>query len=175
MNLSKSNLLKFYVIIAFVSLTVSCTKEQISYIPSVPVHVELDVVTDLAYLSVGGVVTIKPNPDTSNIEYSVLDYHNKKFPTALVPWQTYNNGILLYNPEPGIYLAFDMTCPYNALTDDCSINITSIPFMPACPCCKSVFNLVFEGIPTDTSKAKKGLVQYNVTLVNSGTRLIISK
>ena len=173
MNLFKPNLLKFYIITAIISFTVSCKKESTSIVPNVPVHIELDLVTDLAPLGVGQAVTIKP--DTVNTEYSIIDYHSKNFPKASIPWQTYNNGVLLYRPEFDKYLAFDMTCTYNPFVDDCSIQIVNLDFIPICKCCKSVFNLVNGGFPMDSSKAKRALVQYNVTIVNGGTRLIISK
>ena len=173
MNLFKSNLLKIVGIIAIALFTVGCKKENMNIIPNVPVYIELDLVTDLAPLGVGQAVTIKP--DTVNTEYSIVDYHSKKFPKTSIPWQTYNNGVLLYRPEFNKYLAFDMTCTYNPFVDDCSIQIVNLDFIPVCKCCKSVFNLVSGGFPMDSSKAKKALVQYNVTIVNGGTRLVISK
>jgi hypothetical protein len=171
--LFKSNILKINGIVLLVLFITSCSKEVTNYVPNVPVYVELDITTDLAFMGVGQIVTIKP--DTANTEYSILDFHNKKFPKRSISWQTYNNGIILYHPSPDSYLAFDMTCPYRAFIDDCTIEVDSIPFMPTCKCCKSVFNLLSLGSPVDTSKARKSLFRYNVNITNYATRLIISK
>ena len=176
-NVGHINIRKIATIIAIsFLLSVSCSKEQDQYVPTVPdFSIELDMTTDLANLGAGQLVTITPNK--SQPDYSDLNFHTTKIPMVKIPFTCYGNGMVLCKGFDNEYRAYDLTCPVNAFTDFCSVTFKSndIAQNCVCPCCKSEFILYNSAIPLSSSLAKRPLLQYKVSIISFNTRMLISK
>jgi hypothetical protein len=155
------------------SNSLSCDNEGSQVVPDISVYAELNVNSDLVDLGVGMVITIEP--DSLDKNYGIIDYHNKKLKNRRIGWKIYGNGLILYRWDFNGYQVFDRTCTYKAFEEYCGLELGENYLVPYCPCCKSEFILTADGSPSNTSKATKFLQQYNVTLTQNNTRLIISK
>lgn len=172
-NHFKSNILNFSFIILLLLFSLSCDNKESMAVPEIPVYVELNLNDELVELGVGNVITIVP--DTVNKNFSYIYYHSIKKDKRSIAWKTYGNGLILYRREFYEYQAFDRTCTYKAFDDYCGLRIGKDFIIPVCPCCSSEFILTANGSPSNVSKATKLLMQYNTTVTNNNTRLIISK
>jgi len=152
-----SNIIKLSIFILFFSFSGGCTKEDINVVPYNQVNLQLDMTSELAGLRGAGiVVTVIPDL-VKGYRWGIIDYHDS---TKNHPQDTrfsrqvgvvQNNGIILYHSvygeyaEYGEWLAFDLTCPYQAFVPkpdgDCALIVDGRLSLPICPCCKSVFNL----------------------------------
>jgi hypothetical protein len=81
------------------------------------------------------------------------------------------NGIVLFHKDVDIWEAYDMTCMYRPRTEGAKIVMDKTGWLPQCPKCKSVFNLLNEGFP-DSGPAQQGLHPYHVSM--NGTFLQIT-
>jgi hypothetical protein len=97
-------------------------------------------------MGVGTICTITPNPQDNN--YSIVDYHNGQATYSIV-WKTHGNGILLYRKNADIYQAFDLTCTYKAFEEHCAVSVEGNNSQVTCPCCKSLFLISADGLPTN--------------------------
>jgi nitrite reductase/ring-hydroxylating ferredoxin subunit len=170
-GLISPNLIKIFLITLFLNTYISCDTNTTPIVPEVPVYIELSLTADLAYLGTGMVVAVYP--DSINENYTIIDYHNPKFPKKRITYKTYGNGVLIYQRDKDDYQAFDATCTYRAYDDYCKLSIDSDRWKGVCPCCGSEFVFISEGAPTNTSKAYKPLMQYQTTIRSN--YLIISK
>ena len=170
-ELIPSNLIKIITITLFLTTYISCDTDTTPVVPEVPVYIELSLTADLAYLGTGMVVAVYR--DTENEDYTIIDYHNSKFPKKRITYKTYGNGVLIYRRGLDDFLAFDATCTYRAYDDYCKLSIDSAGWKGVCPCCESEFMLITDGAPTNKSKAYKPLMQYQTTIRSN--YLIISK
>ncbi len=152
------------------TLSGSCGKDSYSYIPNVPVYLELNVNTDLANLGIGQLLTI----DSLSTGSSLINYHNLKLSNIRIGWRVYGNGLVLYRKDLNTYEVYDRTCTYNGLTKHCAVDVKIYEFTSTCPCCKSVFLMNQEGVPSQGSLATTSLVQYYASLDGTG-KLILSK
>jgi hypothetical protein len=169
------NIQKKYIIGVIVFLiSASCVNDDESYIPNVPnFSIELDMTTDLGP---GQLLTITPNK--SQPEYSDLNYHSSKFRNKTIPWRTYGNGIVLCKEYDNItYKVYDLTCPYKAATEYCSVALKSSDMAEngTCTCCQSEFILYNSAIPKSGSLAQQPLLQYKVSIISFNSRMLISK
>lgn len=169
----KPNITIFCLFSFITSFLSSCKEDTSPPIPDVPVYLELNLTNELANLGVGQIVTIIP--DVTNEGFSIVDYHNTKFKKTRITWRTYGKGIVIYRKDLYDYQPFDLTCTYQAFKDYCAVSVDNRETLPQCPCCKSVFMLNFDGMPSTGSKAIKPLVKYLSSIENNGTMLIISK
>lgn len=164
----KSNIVKFFVLLLLV-VSDGCKKDDLSIIPKYDVYYELSLTRELAKMGVGSMCTITPNPEDNN--FSIVDYHNGQATYSIV-WKTRGNGILVYRKNADMFQAFDLTCTYRAFEDYCGIDVKSGSSEAICPCCKSLFLISADGLPTKKSLAVRPLVQY--TIHYDGSTLIIS-
>ena len=171
-NVLHSNISKIIATFLLLISSGRCKDENNTVVPYVPVHIELNLTSELANLGVGQLVTI--TPDTLNEGYGIVDYHNKKINKTRISWKVRGNGILLYRKEFTTYQAFDLTCTYKAYTDYCAIKVEGMEYLPTCPCCQSVFLIQADGYPSNKSKATAALLQYQVNLMNNETSIVIS-
>ena len=144
-----------------------------NYIPEVPVNIELNLTNELLDLGVGETVTIEP--DTTNDNFGKLIYPNSRFKIYNIPWRVFGKGILLYRSGYYEYRAFDRTCTYKPFEEYCAVENKTDMLVPKCPCCGSKFLLTADGQTTKGSLAIRPLFQYQTTLINNGTRLVISR
>lgn len=170
----QSNLGIFLVFLLLPLFTTSCGKENYASIPSVPVHVELNVTTDLANLGLEQMCTI----DSSSSGTSIINFHNSKLTNIRIAWTTYGNGLILYRVDEYNFQAYDRTCTYNGLTAHCRVNVNVTGFTCTCPCCKSIFMMNDYGVPEQGSIATIPMVQYQTNSpvdITSAGKLIIWK
>jgi len=149
----------------------SCKSDESAIVPAVTINYELSLTGELAYLGVGMYVTVTASDKNKN--YSIVDYHNPKFASKTIAQKTYGNGIIIYRKDFYDYQVFDLTCTYRAFDDYCQLKVDSqnnIIFV--CPCCGSKFIVTTDGMPTNTSKAYKPLMQYAARI--EGNTLIIT-
>jgi hypothetical protein len=172
-NQFNTNLIKFLFIVLLLSFSLSCDNDESMVVPDIPVYVELNLNDELVELGVGMLVTIIP--DSTNKNFSIIDFHDTKHKKRRISWKTYGNGLILYRNDFYSYQAFDRTCTYRAFDDYCGLNIGEDFIIPSCPCCGSEFIITANGSPSNKSKATKFLMQYMTTVTNNNTRLIISK
>ncbi len=166
-----SKLGKIFIISLLLITYIGCDTDTTPVVPEVPVYIELSLTSDLAYLGTDMVVSVYP--DSINENYTIIDYHNPKFPKKRITYKTYGNGVLIYQRGIDDFQAFDATCTYRAYDDYCKLSIDSAGWKGVCPCCGSEFMLITDGAPTNISKAYKPLMQYQTTLRSN--YLIISK
>jgi hypothetical protein len=170
-----TNLKKIWFIPALIILQVSCQKDASEQIPYVIVNLQLGIYSELSQLGVGMVATITPDTTHSNLlssSYSVLDFHSKNLPNIYLNQRVNGNGIILYRKDFLEYHAFDLTCPYRAKEDYCALDVDGRGTLPICPCCKSVFLLDDDGLPSSDSKATSPLKEYPIQIINDATLLI---
>jgi len=165
--------MKFQVYIIFFLFFIGCKKDQTESFPFVVVDIKLDY-NDLAHIGVGGVATITPDTTSTTSYFAYIDYHNPNIPLTKISQRVYGNGILLYHADIDYYIAYDITCTYHAKQNYCKLIVKDRETLPICPCCKSVFLIINDGIPASGSKAVSPLKKYNTTLVNNGAQLLIS-
>ncbi len=147
-------------------ITSDCQKELTNYVPYVPINYRLSLSHELNDLGVGQLVTITADPLAKKY-YSIVSYHNARYPKFRIVYPTAGNGIILYRTNYSEYQAFDRTCTYNAFTDYDSITVDGRGDFPICMHCKSVFILSMDGMPSNShpvSKATNPLMQYNVVV-----------
>ncbi len=154
------------------ALLLSCETNEDDVVPSVPVDLTLSVYSDLSGLGVGTTLTI--TPDSTQTNYSWIEYDNKNVSRRHIAQSTYGNGIILYRADLNYYIAYDKTCPYNARVDYCPLTAIGRGIMPICKCCGSVFMLNLDGAPSKDSKTGNYLRMYRTNLVDNQTQLIIS-
>jgi Rieske Fe-S protein len=179
-NQINSNIIKLSIFILFFSLTGSCHKDDGNVVPTVFVSLHLDMTSELAGIRGFGVfVTI--TPDSTNTLNSIVDFHDSApgYGKRTIPQATQNNGIIIYHSvfaEYGEYVAFDLTCPYNAFVPkpngDCALKVDGRLSLPICPCCGSVFNLENAGWPS--GKAKHTLVAYKISFSSDGLTMYVT-
>lgn len=124
-------------ILISVLLFASCSKDQESTIPSVPVNIRinLDNPTYVSLNSMGGSVTIEGG----------------------------NRGIIIYRKTQFEYVAIERTCSYRS-TDTCAyVSIDSAISTVGCRCCTSRFQLL-DGSPIK-GPANASLRLYQTNLV----------
>lgn len=170
-NFFLSNIIKFCIITLIIFITSDCKKEVNNYVPDVPINYELNLTSELADLGVNQLVTITRDPMAT--DYSIVDYHNSKYQKYSILNRTYGNGIILFRSSYYEYKAFDLTCTYRAFEDHCALTVEGREYLPICPCCKSVFILTADGLPSKGSNASIPLMRYNVS--SDGLKLIITK
>ena len=177
-----SNIIKISIFVLLSSITGSCTNEDINVVPDVIVNLKLDMTSELASLQgVGILATITPDSTkNSGIGWSIVDYHDKKLGKFSINQTTQNNGIILYHSMSSEYLAFDLTCPYNAFVPkpigDCALTYTfQGDYLPICPCCGSKFNLEDFGFPSTGSKANHSLMPYKVSFSTDNLTMYVTK
>ncbi len=163
----QSNIIKIFLLTILLIFNVfSCGKEYTPAVPTVTINYELSISNELANLGVGMYVTITRLDSSTN--FSVINYHNSKYPNKIISQRTYGNGIIIYRKDFYDYQVFDLTCTYRSYEDYCQLKVdktNNIIFV--CPCCKSEFIVTADGMPTNTSKAYKPLMQYNVRINNN--------
>ena len=169
----QSNIIKFCTVLFLFLYPESCKKDNWQYIPYVKVNLTLDLTSELADLGGGDFITVKS--DTVNPDYSIVDYHNKKFPNFEIYQKINGNGLVVYCAQKGFeYYAFDLTCPYKAFQNHCTLNKDGLILI--CPCCKSKF--LFSGnnfIPANGDSTNLPLMQYQAYIAGSyGQYLYIS-
>ena len=71
------------------------------------------------------------------------------------------DSIIIFHKDVDVWEAFDLTCMYRPRTEPCKIVMDKTGLLPQCPCCKSTYNLINEGLPQN-GPAQQGLHQYNV-------------
>jgi len=160
---------KFWILTAILSLSTSCGKDSYSFIPSVPVYVELDLNTDLANLGIGQLLTL----DSAINKTGLVNYQNSKLQNIRIGWTVYGNGLVLFRKDVSTYEAYDRTCTYQGIEKHCSVKPSIFDYICTCPCCKSVFMMNEGGIPAQGSLATASMIQYKTAVVNN--KLIISK
>ncbi|MGC8803876.1 MAG: hypothetical protein ACP5PS_08940 [Bacteroidales bacterium] len=152
-------------------LLFSCKSDDSAIVPAVTINYELSLTNELANLGVGMFVTVTASP--KNKDFSVVDYHNVKFSAKTIAQKTYGNGIIIYRKDFYDYQAFDLTCTYRSFEDYCQLKVDSKNnYIFVCPCCGSEFIVTADGMPTNTSKAYKPLMQYATRI--EGNLLIIT-
>ncbi|MBE0674939.1 MAG: hypothetical protein IH591_09790 [Bacteroidales bacterium] len=58
------------------------------------------------------------------------------------------NGIIIYHAEPGVFLAFDRTCPHDYVTDGSAIKLNVDGIYAVCPVCGTNYALPSYGTPS---------------------------
>jgi hypothetical protein len=71
------------------------------------------------------------------------------------------NGIILFHKDVDVWEAYDMTCMYRPRSEGTRIVMDKSGWLPQCPTCKSVFNILNEGFP-QSGPAQQSLHQYHV-------------
>ncbi|MCX7985728.1 MAG: hypothetical protein N2662_02170 [Bacteroidales bacterium] len=171
MKISQPNIIKNFIILLITVTLSSCKSDESTIVPVVTVEYELSLTNELAYLGVGMYVTVTKSPKNEN--FSIVDYHNSKFANKTIAQKTYGNGIIIYRKDFYDYQVFDLTCTYRSFEDYCQLKIDSENnYIFVCPCCNSEFIVTADGMPTNTSKAFKPLMQYFARV--DGTTLVIS-
>ena len=166
-----SKIIKFFTISALLILLAFCSSDDDTYVPDVPVYVELNLYNELSFLGVGQTVSIIP--DSTNTESSYVVYPNSKMQRISIPWKTYGKGLIIYRDDSASYLAFDRTCTYKTNEQYCGVEIGKNILIAVCPCCGSKYMLTADAVPTNDSKAVQSLVEYQSVVTDNGTRLII--
>lgn len=169
--LLKSNIQNLGLII-LTSITLStCKKDNYEDVPYVPVNITL-YYPEISSIGVGMVVSL--TPDSTDKNYSVIDYFDVRFPKKQHNQRVYGNGLIIYRYSDREFLVFDRTCTYKPRTDICSLTLLNRSTLPICPCCKSVFLLDSDGFPATNSKATRPLHLYNSYFTNNFTQLVIT-
>ncbi len=133
--------------------SVSCEREKYEVVPYSYVNIYLQVSTDLANWG-QGIAAYIPRDDVGV------------------------NGIILYRDMDDVYgnpqfFAYDGTCTYQPLDENCKILLEEFETVGTCPCCSSSFIVSADAVPTSGSKARLPLKQYGATLSNAGQTLHI--
>ncbi|HOK97971.1 MAG TPA: hypothetical protein PLD12_02435 [Bacteroidales bacterium] len=171
LEITYPNIKKIVILSIFITILFSCKSDDSAIVPGVIIDYELNLTSELANLGVGMYVTITKSP--KNKEFSVIDYHNPKFSTKTIAQRTNGNGIIIYRKDFYDYQVFDLTCTYRSFEDYCQLKVDSKNnYIFVCPCCGSEFIVTADGMPTNTSKAYKPLMQYVARI--EGNMLIIS-
>ena len=155
----------------FIILMIGCNKDQNQSFPYVPVNLTLGY-NELSKLGVGGIAII--TPDSSDGYGAYIDYLNPKYPKLRISQRVYGNGLLLYRAEFDYYIAYDLTCTYRPRQDFCAVDAKEGLTLPVCPCCKSVFMIEADAIPSSGSKAQFPLKHYTTTYLSNQSQLVIS-
>ena len=110
-----SKIKKILVAVSLLFITVTCNKDSYQNFPNVSVNITLSIATDLSSLGSG---------------------------TAIIcPYPGGVKGIIISQPFPGEYVAFDRLCT-NYPNDTCAIVLeTPGGIIADCPCCQSKFVL----------------------------------
>jgi hypothetical protein len=118
------------------------------------------------------VVSLTADPFDKN--YSIINYYDSIHPPKQHNQRVYGNGLIIYRFSDKEFLVWDLTCPYRANEDHCSLTLKDRGTLPECPCCKSVYLLDSDGFPSTGSKSNKPLQYYNAFLTNNYTQLVIT-
>lgn len=129
---------KYFIFFLIILISqISCNKIQDSEIPDVPVSFTIN-------LNISNELTIPGNSMIFRGGYG---------------------GVIVYCELPGIYYAFDATCPYE-ISQTCRIHNEGV--LGTCPCCESQFILIGGAFPSK-GPAAAPLKQYNVSQINNFT------
>lgn len=164
---------KFCFIFVTILILNCCDDDFDYYVPEVPVNIELNINNELMHLGVGETVIIVPDSLADN--FGKLIYANPKMRSFRIPWRVFGNGVIIYRAEIGTYLAYDRTCTYKPFEENCGVTLANNMLLPTCPCCGSKFMITARGVATRDSKAVRPLMPLQTSLVENGSRLIISK
>jgi hypothetical protein len=158
-------------LVLFLIMVAGCNKDDSESFPYVPVNLTLGY-NEISSIGVGGVATITSDP---NDEYGAyIDYLSPKTKKLKINQRVYGNGLLIYRAEFDYYIAYDLTCTYHARQDYCAVDVATGLTLPMCPCCKSIFMIEADAVPSSGSKAKFPLKHYNTTFLSNQNSLIIS-
>jgi nitrite reductase/ring-hydroxylating ferredoxin subunit len=135
----------------FLTLPLGCVEEIDEVIPDVPVNVTLPLIHYNLSPASSMIVT---NQMVSALS---LGYDN--------------NGIIIYC-DVSEYYAYDRTCPHH-VEKSIPVEISDNPLYAECPECHSLFQLWFNGFPTDDSPSKYPLKQYKTTYYPNSNSLHI--
>ena len=146
MNVNKSNLLYFFLLLTLSSLFCSCSSDSIDINDVVPYR-NIDVTLNLTY---------EYNlTNNTAVYYDYVDGH----------WVGYkNHGIIIYRANDN-YFAYDATCTHDVEADDHvelgnPDDADSWEGVAVCPICKSEFMILTGANPIGESVAKHPLKSY---------------
>jgi len=167
MNKFLSKIIIFLIISMLIFIFPGCAREEYDNVPYVPVNYRIDIINHLN-IGINESAVIRWNDEYT----SRIIYPNSNRPETIINSKTYGNGIIIFKSADG-FVAYDRTCTYKAREDYCGVDPhENISYKYICPCCSSVYDLVLDGYPVDTSKATRPLIQHGTTVY--GNELVIS-
>jgi hypothetical protein len=129
-----------------------CVEETNDVIPDVPVNVTLPLIH---YNLTPASSLIVTNQMVSTLS---LGYNN--------------NGIIVYMHNLNEFSAYDRTCPYH-VEESIPVVISENPLYAECPECHSLYQLWFDGFPTDKGPSRNPLKKYKTTYYPNSNSLYI--
>jgi hypothetical protein len=146
-NLIKS--LVFFVLI--LPLATQCVEEPVDIVPDVPVNVVMEL-NHYDLLPASSMVVTNQMVAALSLGYD-------------------NNGIIIYRDISEFY-AYDRTCPYH-VEKSIPVVLSSNPLYAECPECHSLYQLWFNGFPTEDGPSKYPLKNYQTTYFPNNNSLQI--
>ncbi|MFW6352551.1 MAG: hypothetical protein ACOC2E_09185 [Bacteroidota bacterium] len=165
-----SKVLIFFLFLLLLPMKFGCDKKKYEQVPYVPVDISINLFPNLSMMGIGETVLILS--DENNNGY--IQFNDAERQKIYLNSKVYGNGIILYRYDREDFYAYDRTCTFRPITNNCAIEPDKSGILPKCPCCSSVFIITVDGLPTDQSPAHFSLKPYNAYVTQYGILRIIN-